>query len=69
MWPLRNLGKVAIQDGSLQTTENRSDEAGQQQPIPRPQSNLPASESEDRIMNYGLQILRMGVLSMQHTRL
>ena len=65
MWPLINLGKVAIQNGSLQTTENRSDEAGQQQPIPRLQSNLPASESEDRIMNYGLQILQMGVLLMQ----
>ena len=33
MWPLRNLGKVAIQDGRWQTTENRSEEAGQQ-PIP-----------------------------------
>ena len=65
MWPLINLGKVAIQNGSLQTTENRSDEAGQQQPIPRLQSNLPASEFEDRIMNYGLQILQMGVLLMQ----
>ena len=61
-----SVGQVVIWPRSLVALygENASEEPAPVEP-PSPISRIPTSSTEDRRMNYGLQILQLGVLLMQ----
>lgn len=65
VWPATRLEKINFQDTCPQPSATPSEQVQEDQPIPCPQSNLAASDLEDRVMNYGLQVLQLGVLLMQ----
>ena len=54
MWPIAQIRRVVLRPPSNQT-----------QQVPLPQSTLEPSDEEDRVMNYGLRILQLGVFLMQ----
>lgn len=61
MWPVQLVQKVVI----LPPSNTSASTARQSQPVPRPQTTLSPFAHEDRVMNYGLQVLQLGVFLMQ----
>lgn len=62
MWPIHLVQKVVLVQPSNELVSSTRDPSAS---VPRPQSELSPSDEEDRVMNYGLQVLQLGVLLMQ----
>lgn len=67
MWPIQLVQKVVlVQPTQLaESIGPNSEDQIQSTSVPRPQTELSPFDEEDRVMNYGLQVLQLGVLLMQ----
>lgn len=64
-WPIKLLGRpirVTLQD---KKNEVLSETKPEQKPLPSPVSDLPPTITEDRVFNYGLQVMQLGLFKMQ----